>query len=37
MSAKKSMVLVVDDDIRILRMMKRMLELEGFQTTIAVK
>ena len=35
MSVKKSLVLVVDDDIRILRMMKRMLELEGFQTTVA--
>ena len=32
MSAKKTLVMVVDDDIRILRMMKRMLELEGFQT-----
>ncbi|OGO43469.1 MAG: DNA-binding response regulator [Chloroflexi bacterium RBG_16_58_8] len=27
--------MVVDDDVRILRMMKRMLELEGFQTVIA--
>jgi len=35
MSAKKTMVLVVDDDIRILRMIKRMLELEGFQTAVA--
>jgi DNA-binding response OmpR family regulator len=35
MSAKKSTVLVVDDDIRMLRMMKRMLELEGFQAVIA--
>jgi DNA-binding response OmpR family regulator len=35
MSAKKPLVLVVDDDVRILRMMKRMLELEGFQATIA--
>lgn len=35
MSPKKSLVLVVDDDIRMLRMMKRMLELEGFQTIIA--
>jgi DNA-binding response OmpR family regulator len=34
-SSKKSMVLVVDDDIRMLRMMKRMLELEGFQAIIA--
>ena len=35
MSSKKSTVLVIDDDIRMLRMMKRMLELEGFQVTIA--
>lgn len=35
MSSKKSLVLVVDDDVRMLRMMKRMLELEGFQATIA--
>jgi DNA-binding response OmpR family regulator len=35
MSVKKSLVMVVDDDIRILRMIKRMLELEGFQTIIA--
>lgn len=35
MSPKKALVLVVDDDVRILRMMKRMLELEGFQTLIA--
>jgi DNA-binding response OmpR family regulator len=35
MSFKKSVVLVVDDDIRMLRMMKRMLELENFQTIIA--
>jgi DNA-binding response OmpR family regulator len=35
MSLKKSTVLVIDDDIRILRMMKRMLELEGFQVVIA--
>jgi DNA-binding response OmpR family regulator len=35
MSSKKSVVLVVDDDIRMLRMMKRMLELEGFQVAIA--
>jgi DNA-binding response OmpR family regulator len=35
MSAKKSTVLVVDDDICMLRMMKRMLELEGFQAVIA--
>ena len=30
MSSKKATVLVVDDDVRMLRMMKRMLELEGF-------
>lgn len=35
MSSKNSVVLVVDDDIRMLRMMKRMLELEGFQVTIS--
>jgi DNA-binding response OmpR family regulator len=35
MSSKKSTILVIDDDIRMLRMMKRMLELEGFQVTIA--
>jgi DNA-binding response OmpR family regulator len=35
MPSKKLLVLVVDDDIRILRMMKRMLELEGFETIIA--
>jgi DNA-binding response OmpR family regulator len=35
MASKKSMVLVIDDDIRMLRMMKRMLELEGFQVIIA--
>jgi DNA-binding response OmpR family regulator len=35
MSSKKSVVLVVDDDIRMLRMMKRMLELEGFQVIIS--
>jgi DNA-binding response OmpR family regulator len=35
MSTKKPLVLVVDDDVRILRMMKRLLELEGFQTTTA--
>ncbi len=35
MSSKKSMVLVIDDDIRMLRMMKRMLELESFQVAIA--
>ncbi len=35
MSPKKALVLVVDDDIRMLRMMKRILELEGFQVLIA--
>jgi DNA-binding response OmpR family regulator len=35
MSAKKAMILVVDDDIRMLRMMKRMLELESFQVITA--
>jgi len=35
MSSKKNLVLVVDDDIRILRMMKHILELEGFQVLIA--
>jgi DNA-binding response OmpR family regulator len=34
MSIKKPLILVVDDDIRILRMIKRMMELEGFQTII---
>jgi DNA-binding response OmpR family regulator len=35
MSAKKALILVVDDDIRMLRMMKRMLELESFQVLTA--
>jgi DNA-binding response OmpR family regulator len=35
MSSKKALVLIVDDDIRMLRMMKRMLELENFQTITA--
>jgi DNA-binding response OmpR family regulator len=35
MPSKKSLVMVVDDDVRMLRMMKRMLELEGFQTVTA--
>ncbi len=35
MPSKKALVLVVDDDIRMLRMMKRILELEGFQVLIA--
>jgi DNA-binding response OmpR family regulator len=34
-SSKKTLVLVVDDDIRMLRMMKRMLELENFQAITA--
>jgi DNA-binding response OmpR family regulator len=35
MPGKKFAILVVDDDIRMLRMMKRMLELEGFQVLTA--
>jgi len=35
MFPKKTLVLVVDDDIRMLRMMKRILELESFQVLIA--
>jgi DNA-binding response OmpR family regulator len=35
MSKKKALVLVVDDDIRMLRMMKRMLELEDFDAIAA--
>jgi DNA-binding response OmpR family regulator len=35
MSKKKLQVLVVDDDMWILRMMKRILELEGFQVLAA--
>ena len=35
MISKKALVLVVDDDIRILRMMKRVLELEGYQVLAA--
>jgi DNA-binding response OmpR family regulator len=35
MPAKKFLILVVDDDVRMLRMMKRMLELEGFQVITA--
>jgi DNA-binding response OmpR family regulator len=35
MTANKALILVVDDDIRMLRMMKRMLELENFQVLIA--
>ena len=34
-SLKTTSVLIVDDDIRMLRMMKRMLELENFQTLTA--
>ena len=33
--SKTTLVLIVDDDIRMLRMMKRMLELENFQTITA--
>jgi len=35
MSKKKSLILVVDDDVRMVRMMKRMLELEGFDVITA--
>ncbi len=35
MSIKKPTVLVVDDDVRILRMIKRVLELEGYQASVA--
>jgi DNA-binding response OmpR family regulator len=35
MPKKKSLILVVDDDIRMLRMMKRMLELEDFEVLSA--
>jgi DNA-binding response OmpR family regulator len=35
MPKKKSLILVVDDDIRILRMMKRILELEDFEVITA--
>lgn len=35
MPVKNTLVLVVDDDVRMLRMMKRMLELEGFQVIVA--
>ncbi|MFA5309613.1 MAG: response regulator transcription factor [Dehalococcoidales bacterium] len=35
MPKKKATILVVDDDIRMLRMMKRMLELEDFQVITA--
>jgi DNA-binding response OmpR family regulator len=35
MPKKKALILVIDDDIRMLRMMKRMLELEDFQVLTA--
>ena len=35
MPSKKASVLVVDDDVRILRMMRRILELEGYHTLTA--
>jgi DNA-binding response OmpR family regulator len=35
MPIRKLLILVVDDDIRILRMVKRMLELEDFQAMVA--
>jgi DNA-binding response OmpR family regulator len=35
MLCKKTLVLVVDDDIRMLRMIKRLLELEGFEVLVA--
>jgi DNA-binding response OmpR family regulator len=35
MAAKKVSVLVVDDDVHILRMMQRILELEGYRTLMA--
>ncbi len=35
MPSKKTLVLVVDDDVRMLRMINRMLELEGFQVIVA--
>ena len=35
MSSKKALVLVVDDDVRMLRMIKRTLELEGFRVLVA--
>ena len=34
MASKKALVLVVDDDIRMLRMVKRILELEGFSALV---
>ena len=35
MAKKTPVVLVVDDDVRILRMIKRVLELEGYQASVA--
>ena len=35
MSVKKPTVVIVDDDIRMLRMIKRMLELENFEVVMA--
>ncbi len=35
MSVKKPTVVIVDDDIRVLRMIKRMLELENFEVVMA--
>jgi DNA-binding response OmpR family regulator len=35
MTSKKLLVLVIDDDVRMLRMMKRILELEGFYVLVA--
>jgi DNA-binding response OmpR family regulator len=35
MVSKKALVLVVDDDIRMLRMIKRILDLEGFRVLVA--
>lgn len=35
MSIKKTVVMVVDDDVRMQRLMQRMLELEGYRVTVA--
>jgi len=35
MPAKKAAILVVDDDVRILLMMRRILELEGYSVVVA--
>ena len=35
MPSKKATVLVVDDDVRMLRMMQRILELEGYRVLTA--